>query len=441
MRNSMLPQEIIRKKRNGIALAADEIQYFVDGLCDGSIAAEQVSALAMAVYFRSMDSAETAELTRAMARSGSVIDWADERIEGLLVDKHSTGGVGDKVSLILAPLVAACGAYVPMISGRGLGHTGGTLDKLDSIPGYNTAPELAEFKRVVRSAGCAIIGQTPELAPADRRLYAIRDVTATIESVPLISASILSKKIAAGLDGLVMDIKTGSGAFMATEAEALELASSLVNSATEAGLPIKAVITDMSEVLGHNAGNALEVRETIDFLTGTRRDDRLHEVVFTLAAEMLALAGLEQDRQAAHSLLQTALDRGRATEVFAAMVSALGGPADFIERLDDYLPPAPVVRPVFPDGEGYVTAIDVRQVGNAVVALGGGRRRVEDSIDHSVGLTEIAGLGARLGPDTPVAIVHARDEAGAHAAAKSLRGAFVAGAEPPPARPVVQKLI
>ena len=224
------------------------------------------------------------------------------------------------MSLILAPLVAACGAYVPMISGRGLGHTGGTLDKLDSIPGYNTAPELAEFKRVVRSAGCAIIGQTPELAPADRRLYAIRDVTATIESVPLISASILSKKIAAGLDGLVMDIKTGSGAFMATEAEALELARSLVNTATEAGLPIKAAVTDMSEVLGHNAGNALEVRETIDFLTGTRRDDRLHEVVFTLAAEMLALAGLEQDRQAAYSLLQTALDRGRATEVFAAMV-------------------------------------------------------------------------------------------------------------------------
>lgn len=294
----MLPQEIIRKKRNGETLTPGEIRFFVNGLCDGFVSAEQVSALAMAVYFQSMDFAETAELTRVMARSGNVIDWGEEGIERLVVDKHSTGGVGDKVSLILVPLVAACGAYVPMISGRGLGHTGGTLDKLDSIPGYDTAPGLDVFKEVVGSVGCAIIGQTPELAPPDRRFYAIRDVTASVESVPLITASILSKKISAGLCGLVMDIKTGSGAFMETEADALDLARSIINTAAEAGLPTRAVITDMSEVLGRNAGNALEVRETIDFLTGAWRDDRLHEVVFALAAEMLALAGIEEDRQA-----------------------------------------------------------------------------------------------------------------------------------------------
>ena len=434
----MLPQEIIRKKRNGELLTPDEIRYFVNGLCDGSIAAEQVSALAMAVYFQSMDFTETAELTQAMAHSGSVIDWAGEGIEGLVVDKHSTGGVGDKVSLILAPLVAACGAYVPMISGRGLGHTGGTLDKLDSIPGYDTAPGLDVFKRVVGSAGCAIIGQTPELAPADRRFYSIRDVTATVESVPLITASILSKKISAGLNGLVMDIKTGAGAFMETEAAALNLARSIVDAAREAGLPVRAVITDMSEVLGRNAGNAVEVRETIDYLTGVYRDSRLHEVVFTLAAEMLALAGIEENRQAARTLLQAALDQGQATRVFADMVGALGGPADFVERVDHHLPQAPVVRPVYLDGEGSIAGIDVRQVGNAIVTLGGGRRRVEDSIDHSVGLTDIAGIGASIDPHTPIAFVHGRDETGAERAIRSLQQAFVLADDEPAMKPVIR---
>ena len=435
----MLPQEIIRKKRNGEALAPDEIRFFVNGLCDDSIATEQISALAMAVCFQSMDFTETAELTRAMAHSGSVIDWAGEGIETLVVDKHSTGGVGDKASLILAPLVAACGAYVPMISGRGLGHTGGTLDKLDSIPHYDTMPDLDAFKRVVGSVGCAIIGQTPELAPADRRFYSIRDVTATVESIPLITASILSKKLSAGVSGLVMDVKTGSGAFMETEADALTLARSIVNTATEAGLPARAVITDMSEVLGRNAGNALEVRETIDFLTGDWRDERLHEVVFTLAVEMLVLAGIEENRETARTLLQSALDQGQATRVFAAMVGALGGPPDLVERVDHYLPQAPVIRPVFPDDEGYIADIDVRLVGNAIVALGGGRKRVEDSIDYSVGLTDIAGVGARIDPHTPIARVHARDEAGVEAATKSLRRAFVPTEEQPALKPVICK--
>ena len=428
----MLPQEIIRKKRNGEALDAAEIRFFVDGLSDGSIAAEQVSALAMAVYFQSMDAAETAELTRAMTHSGNVIDWAGEGIEGRVVDKHSTGGVGDKVSLMLAPMVAACGACVPMISGRGLGHTGGTLDKLDSIPGYNTAPDLDSFKRVVASVGCAIIGQTPELAPADRRFYAIRDVTATVESAPMITASILSKKMSAGLAGLVMDIKTGSGAFMETGEHAQALAGSIVSTATAAGLPV-------SEVLGHSAGNAVEVRETIEYLTGTRRDERLHDVVLALGAEMLALAGIEQDRRIARRRLQATLDAGRATRVFADMVHALGGPPDLIERIDHYLPPAPLVKPVFYRQEGYVAAIDLRQVGNLVVALGGGRRRVENAIDHRVGLTNIAGIGARIDPRTPIALVHARAEADAELARETLPRAFILADEKPPQKSVIQQ--
>ena len=435
----MLPQEIIRKKRAGEALAASEIRFFVDGLSDGSIPAEQVSALAMAVYFQSMDAAETAELTRAMTRSGSIIDWSGEGIAGQVVDKHSTGGVGDKVSLALAPMVAACGAFVPMISGRGLGHTGGTLDKLDSIPGYDIAPGLETFKHVVASVGCAVIGQTPELAPADRRFYAIRDVTATVESVPLITASILSKKMSAGLASLVMDIKTGSGAFMQTEGDAHALAGSIASTAAAANLPVRVVITDMSEVLGHSAGNALEVRETLDYLSGAQRDPRLHEVTLALGAEMLFLAGVEQDRQAARDNLQTKLDAGQATQVFADMVRALGGPADLVERTDHYLPPAPAVKPVFHRQEGYVTAIDVRRVGNLVVALGGGRRRIEDTIDHRVGLTNIAGLGARIDPHTPVAMVHARDEAGAELARDTLARAFVLAGEKPLPKPVIRK--
>ncbi len=435
----MLPQEIIRKKRNGEALTPAEIRFFVNGLADGSMASEQISALAMAIYFQSMNFTETGELTRAMAASGNVIDWAGEGIDRLVVDKHSTGGVGDKVSLILAPLVAACGACIPMISGRGLGHTGGTLDKLDSIPGYDTAPGLDVFKRVVASVGCAIIGQTAELAPADRRFYSIRDVTATVESIPLITASILSKKMSAGLCGLVMDIKTGTGAFMETETVAEMLGQSIVNTAAEIGLPVRAVITDMSEVLGRNAGNAVEIRETIDYLTGAYRDSRLHEVVITLATDMLALAGIEKNRHAAKKLLQSVLDRGQATRVFAEMIKVLGGPPDLIERVDHYLPPSPIIKPVFLKDEGYITDIDVRLVGNVIVALGGGRTHVEDSINHSVGLTDIAGIGARINPHTPIAHVHARDEASSQLAIQSLQQAFVLADEKPPLKPVIRK--
>ena len=437
----MLIREIIRKKREGQALEPEEIRFFIRGLTAGAVAPEQASALAMAVFFRSMDSAETGALTQAMATSGEIIDWEEDGIAELIVDKHSTGGVGDKVSLMLAPLAAACGARVPMISGRGLGHSGGTLDKLDSIPGYNTSPDLALFKRAVKAAGCAIIGQTDELAPADRRLYALRDVTATVESIPLITASILSKKIAAGLRGLAMDVKTGSGAFMETEAEAETLARSIVDAAAAAGLPVKAVITDMDEVLGRAAGHAVEVRESIDYLTGASRDSRLHEVVFTLATAMLALAGIEQDPARARRRLQAALDDGRAAQVFSAMVRALGGPADLLERVDHYLPLPPVVKPVFLEEEGYVAAVDARQVGLAILNLGAGRQRAEDSIDYGVGLTDVAAIGARVDGHAPVAQVRARDEDAAAAAAQAVARAYRLAAEKPAPRPVIRKIL
>lgn len=437
----MLIREIIRKKREGQALTPEEIRFFIHGLTTGAVAPEQASALAMAIFFRSMDSAETGALTQAMATSGKTIDWEEDGIAELIVDKHSTGGVGDKVSLMLAPLAAACGARVPMISGRGLGHSGGTLDKLDSIPGYNTSPDLALFKRVVKSAGCAIIGQTDELAPADRRLYALRDVTATVESIPLITASILSKKMAAGLRGLAMDVKTGSGAFMETEAEAEALARSIVDTAAVAGLPVKAVITDMDEVLGRTAGHAVEVRESIDYLTGASRDSRLHEVVFTLATAMLALAGIEQDPAQARRRLQTALDSGQAAQAFSAMVRVLGGPTDLLERVDHYLPLPPVVKPVFLEEEGYVASIDARQVGLALLNLGAGRQRAEDNIDYGVGLTDVAAIGARVDSHAPVAQVRARDEEAATATAQAVGRAYRLAEEKPAPRPVIRKIL
>ena len=288
----MLPQEIIRAKRDGETLSAGEIGDFIAALTSGAVTEGQAAAFAMAIYFRGMSLDERVALTQAMTRSGARLDWRDASLPGPILDKHSTGGVGDNVSLMLAPMLAACGAYVPMISGRGLGHTGGTLDKLDSIPGYKSQPDLALFKRVVKEAGCAIIGQTADLAPADRRLYAIRDVTATVESVALITASILSKKLAAGLQGLVMDVKTGSGAFMATLEGARELATSIATVANDAGLPTVSLITDMNEPLASAAGNAVEIRNAVDYLTGARRDERLHRVTIALGAELLALSAL-----------------------------------------------------------------------------------------------------------------------------------------------------
>jgi thymidine phosphorylase len=421
--NSFLPQEIIRKKRDGGVLGDDEIAFFVRGLTDGSTAEGQVAAFAMAVFFRGMAMGERVALTRAMAQSGRTIDWSGADLPGPVLDKHSTGGVGDKVSLMLAPLLAACGAAVPMISGRGLGHTGGTLDKLDSIPGYRTAPDLELFRKVVVEAGCAIIGQTADLAPADRRLYAIRDVTATVESIPLITASILSKKLAAGLQGLVMDVKFGSGAFMAEVDKAYELAESIATVATNAGLPTTALLTDMNQVLGRSAGNALEVREAIDWLTGKTRDSRLDEVTLALGAEMLLLGRLAGDAEDAGRRLIAARDSGAAAERFQRMVAALGGPSDLLEQPDKHLPRAVVQRPVAVTRSGYIARIDVRAIGLAVLSLGGGRSRVEDQIDYSVGITEMRGIGERVAAGEPLAIVHARSDGAAAQAAAALAGA------------------
>jgi thymidine phosphorylase len=431
--------DVIRKKRDGGELSDEEIQFFVDGLADNSLPAEQVSSLAMAIFLNSMSFPEAAKLTLAMASSGTVLDWSKEGLDGPVVDKHSTGGVGDKVSFLLAPIAAACGCYVPMISGRGLGHTGGTTDKAESIPGYNATPDFQVFRKTVKDIGCAIIGQTADLAPADRRFYSIRDVTGTVESVPLITASILSKKIAAGLQGLVMDVKVGSGAFMGTQERAQELARSIIGTAAKAGLKTHAVITDMNEVLGTTAGNALEIEESILYLRNERRDPRLDDVTLSLCAEMLIVGGLETDRQVARTRCEEAVTSGRAAEVFARMVHALGGPAGLVDDYSKHLAKAPVVRAV--RAEGVVVRVDTRAVGNAIIELGGGRRKVGEALDLSVGFSEIAPTGTTLNKDTPLAVVHAASESDADTAEQNLLAAYELGESAAPGRPVVSEIL
>jgi thymidine phosphorylase len=435
----MLPQEIIRHKRDGRALSATDIAAFIDGLTSGAVSEGQAAALAMAIYFNGMRRDEVVALTLAMRDSGEVLSW--DELPGPVVDKHSTGGVGDNVSLMLAPIVAACGGYVPMISGRGLGHTGGTLDKMDSIPGYRSQPGSDLFRRAVRDAGCAIIGATSALAPADGRLYAIRDVTATVESIPLITASILSKKLAAGLGFLVLDVKVGNGAFMEKTREASALAASLVEVANQAGLPTTALLTGMNEPLAPVAGNALEVKCAVDFLTGRRRPRRLQQVTTALAVEMLVSAGLVTSHNEAERLVRTVLDSGAAAERFARMVAALGGPTDFLQGAGAYLDAAPVTRPVPAPGDGYLASVATREIGLAVVELGGGRSRPGDAIDHAVGVDEILPVGCEVQRGEPLAIVHARTEEQADAAVAVLAGTFTLGTSRPPARdPVLRRV-
>jgi thymidine phosphorylase len=423
---TFLPQEVIIKKRDGEVLTRGEIGEFISGLTAGSVSHAQAAAFAMAVYFRDMNLTERVALTEAMRDSGTVLDWSE--LEGPVVDKHSTGGVGDNVSLMLAPILAACGVYVPMISGRGLGHTGGTLDKFDSIPGYQTQPDNELFRHVTKTAGCAIIGQTADLAPADKILYSIRDVTGTVENVSLITASILSKKLAAGLGALILDVKTGSGAFMPTLDKSRELAQSLVNVANNAGTRTGALITDMNEPLASAAGNALEVRNAVDFLTGTHRDPRLYDVTMDLSAAALALTGYKGD---ARKACEVALWSGKAASHFSEMVALLGGPVDFVERMDQHLQPAPIVVDVSSPEEGIISAIDTRGVGMGVVALGGGRRMPTDTIDHAVGFDRLLGLGTRVGIGTPLARLHARDAASAADASRRLIAAYKIGDSAP----------
>jgi thymidine phosphorylase len=434
----VIPQELIRRKRDGGRLSDEELEFVVRGIADGGLTDGQVAAFAMAVFFRDLDDGERVALTGAMTRSGRVLEWDG----GPVLDKHSTGGVGDKVSLLLAPIVAACGGKVPMISGRGLGHTGGTLDKLDSIPGYDTAPDLERLRGAVADAGCAIIGQTPELAPADRRFYALRDATGTVESIPLIVGSILSKKLAAGLDALVMDVKAGSGAFMPSREKSVELARAIVRVARGNGLACEALITDMDQVLGRTAGNAVEVRESVQALLHPRAaEPRLIEVTLALCSMLLRLGGLHETDGAAREAAAEALDSGAAAERFARMSAALGGPAGIVDDPDRHLPRAPHVHAVHPQETGRVNAIDVREIGVAVLELGGGRLREDQGIDHAVGLVDVAGLGEEVGPGgRPVAVVHARDTAGAERAAERVRAAFAVGdapvAQPPLTEPV-----
>ena len=432
-----LAQEIIRVKRDGGTLDAGAIAQFVQGLTDGSWSEGQAAAMAMAIFQRGMSRAECVALTRAMTASGEVLQWDAATLGGPVLDKHSTGGVGDKVSLMLAPIVAACGGYVPMVSGRGLGHTGGTLDKFDSIPGYQTAPSVALLRSAVQAAGCAVVGQTAELAPADRRLYAIRDVTATVESIPLITASILSKKLAAGLHGLAMDVKTGNGAFADTPQMAQALAESLVQVANGAGLRTTAWITDMNQVLGRHVGNALEMHEALEFLQGKSREPRLLTVTRTLCAEMLLLGRLAASQEEALARVDAALDSGAALERFARMVRALGGPADLAEQPSRHLPAAPVRRAVRAARAGWITGMDTRCIGLVLIALGGGRRKASDGIDHRVGLSDVRGVGEQVRPGDTLATVHAASDAAAEEAAARLLALVHVSDTPAAAAPVL----
>jgi len=439
---AFLPQEIIRKKRDGQELSAEEVRQFALGIGDGSISEGQIAAFAMAVFFRDMSRDERVALTLAMRDSGQVMEWGSLDLPGPVLDKHSTGGVGDVVSLMLGPLMAACGAFVPMISGRGLGHTGGTLDKLESIPGYNAVPDNALFRKAVKEAGVAIIGQTGDLAPADKRFYATRDITATVESIALITASILSKKLAAGLEALVMDVKAGSGAFMSTYEDSRALAQSIAEVATGAGTRTSALLTDMNQCLASSAGNAVEVVEAIDFLKGQGRiNPRLKDVTFALCAELLQLGGLAPDQATAMGKLQQALDSGAAAERFARMVHVLGGPADLMDAPEKYLQGAPVVRPVYSRHAGFLSAMQTREVGLAVVGLGGGRRRAEDAVDHRVGFSQVAALGDPVGPDKPLAMVHAATEVDAEQAEQALLDAVSVADEAPATGTVVYETI
>ncbi|USV58092.1 thymidine phosphorylase [Aeromonas encheleia] len=436
-----LPQEIIRKKRNGEALSTQEIQFFVQGITNNSIGEGQIAALAMAVYFKDMTMDERVALTCAMRDSGMVLNWDHLNLGGPIVDKHSTGGVGDVVSLMLGPMVAACGGFVPMISGRGLGHTGGTLDKLDAIPGYQTSVDNDRFLKVVKEAGVAIIGQTGDLAPADKRIYAVRDITATVESIAMITGSILSKKLASGLEALVMDVKVGSGAFMPTFEASEELAKSIVAVANGAGCRTSALLTDMNQVLASSAGNGVEVREAVRYLTGEYRNPRIHEVTMALCAEMLISANLASDEQDARAKLQAVLDNGKAAEIFGRMVTGLGGPADFMERYDSYLPKVAIVRPVYAANAGFVTAMDTRELGLAVVAMGGGRRAAGDKLDYAVGLTDFIRLGQSVDADKPIALIHAQTEEQFAQAASMVQAAVKIGDTQPQALPEVYRRI
>ena len=423
----MLAQETIRIKRDGGTLDAAMIDAFVHGLVDHSWSEGQAAALAMAIFLNGLSRDETVALTAAMRDSGRVLAWPDA--PGPVLDKHSTGGVGDKVSLMLAPMVAACGGYVPMISGRGLGHTGGTLDKLEAIPGVVTDLGEDRFRATVRDVGCAIVNASSDIAPADKRLYAIRDVTSTVDSLDLITASILSKKLAGGLEALVLDVKVGSGAFMKDMAQAEALAEALVGTANAAGCKATAVISDMNQPLAPSLGNALEVAEVMRVLRGESTGPLL-DLSAMLGGVLLAGGGLAQDVQAGADAIAGAIRDGRAAERFGRMIAAMGGPVHFVENWARFLPEATVIREVKSIADGYVAAIDGEALGFAVVALGGGRRVEGDVIDPAVGVTQVARLGDKIVEGQPLAVVHASRPETADAAAIAVQAALTLSDQP-----------
>ncbi len=435
----LLPQEIIRTKRDGLILSEDKIQGFVDGLVNGTFNDAQVGSMAMAIFQQGMAIEEVVAFTKAMMNSGDVLSWPE--LDGPVVDKHSTGGVGDKVSFMLAAIVAACGAYVPMISGRGLGHTGGTSDKLESIAGFNVQPSIADFKRIVKDVGVAIISQTDNLAPADKRLYSIRDVTGTVESIPLITASILSKKLSAGLDSLVMDVKVGNGAMMSDMSKATQLAQSIVNVANGAGVPTQAIITDMNQVLGTSAGNAVEMYETVKYLNGKQREPRLHAVVVALATSMLISAKVANTEDEAKTKINHALSSGAAAEIFSKMIAALGGPSNLMEAPWESMNKANVIKDVVATHSGYISAMQTRDIGMSIVGMKGGRTANGQMIDHTVGFDRILPVGTVINRGDVVARIHAADEDQAAKASQEYLTALSISEAKPEAVPVIYKII
>ena len=420
----MLFKELILKKRLGKELTKNEINWFISNLTSNHLSEGQIASLAMAICLKGMTFEERVQLTLAMKNSGKTLSWD---LPGPIIDKHSTGGVGDTVSLILAPVLAACGAYVPMISGRGLGHTGGTLDKFDSIPGYNTSPNEALLRRVVSKVGCAIIGQTNELAPADKRLYAIRDVTGTVESIDLITASILSKKLAAGLEGLVIDVKCGNGAFMQDFSEASTLAKSLVTVSNESGCKTTALITDMNQPLSQSIGNSLEVLAAIDILNGSSKDYRLLEVTNSLGVSILCSSNICKNKKEAQLLISSVLSSGKAAEKFSQMISELGGANDFFEKPKNYLTPSNIQKNICCKQSGYVKKINTKNLGNILILLGGGRQKVEDDIDFSVGMKLLIELDTYVEKNQPICTLYARDQESFNIAEKEIIESFEIG--------------
>jgi pyrimidine-nucleoside phosphorylase len=424
------PQDVIRKKRDGLSLTREEIDFFIGGITSGRIADYQVSALLMAIYLNGMDQAEQQALTEAMLNSGNILDFSD--VPKPKADKHSTGGVGDKTSIIIAPLVAACGVCVPMISGRGLGHTGGTLDKLESIPGYRVNLSTGEFKQVLDQVGYAMAGQTAEIAPADKKMYALRDATATVEAIPLIVASIISKKGAAGLDAMIIDVKVGNGAFMREEAKAKELAHALVSTGNSCGIKTRALLTDMNQPLGGAVGNSLEVEECINILRGEANDAArpVLELSLELSAHMLVLANVEQTIEAARGRLKQVLDSGKALECLRSNIAAQGGDPRVCDAPGNFLPLVRETVKVESPRSGFITRVDTTEIGHAIAAIGGGRVRIEDTVDPTVGFTSELKLGDRIAAGEAIGTVYCADSAAAGEAARRIQAAYHIGDEP-----------